>query len=209
MVLIYFWILPFLKVDHKDKKFFVLVLYVTTLVGGEGMKSYTVLVHHGERITHMDSDSDEVEVHQGFVDDIDGLLNETFRHVLEGDKDGDGPNEDAKKFINCLKKKNKIYILVTLNGWSNAFFTVLLELLKEEIPHLSILGFFNKIKAIVKDLGLGYNKIHACPNDYILFWDTYEDDEFCPVCGASRYIEYIEVDTKVDKLKKNPCLQRF
>ncbi|XP_025703732.1 uncharacterized protein [Arachis hypogaea] len=57
---------------------------------------------------------------------------------------------------------------------------------------------------MVKDLGLGYNKIHACPNDCVLFWDTYEDDEFCPICGASRYIENVEVDIEVDKLKKKP-----
>ncbi|KAL4344816.1 hypothetical protein AHAS_Ahas11G0216200 [Arachis hypogaea] len=44
------------------------------LISKEFQRSYTVWVHHGERITHVDSDSDEVEVHQGFVDDIDGLL---------------------------------------------------------------------------------------------------------------------------------------
>ncbi|XP_072074365.1 uncharacterized protein [Arachis hypogaea] len=167
----------------------------------------------------MDSESDESEVHEGFVDDIHGLLNETFRHVLEGDKDGDGPSEDAKKFYNLLEEGKqelypdckkfstlsfviRLYLLKTLNGWSNASFTALLELLKEAIPHLNIPDSFNKIKAMVKDLGLGYNKIHACPNDCVLFRDTYEDDEFCPICGASRYIENIEVDIEVDKLKK-------
>ncbi|XP_020963947.1 uncharacterized protein LOC110265338 [Arachis ipaensis] len=169
----------------------------------------------------MDSESDESEVHEGFVDDIHGLLNETFRHVLEGDKDGDGPNEDVKKFYNLLEEGKqelypgckkfstlsfiiRLYLLKTLNGWSNASFTALLELLKEVIPHLNIPDSFNKIKAMVKDLGLGYNKIHACPNDCVLFWDTYEDDEFCPICGASKYIENVEVDIKVDKLKKKP-----
>ncbi|XP_020973047.1 uncharacterized protein LOC110269510 [Arachis ipaensis] len=184
-------------------------------------KSYTVWVHHGERISRMDSETDESEVHEGLVDDIHGLLNETFRHVLEGDKDGDGPNEDAKKFYNLLEEGKqelypgckkfltlsfviRLYLLKTLNGWSNASFTALLELLKEAIPHLNIPDSFNKIKAMVKDLGLGYNKIHACPNDCVLFRDTYEDEEFCPICGASRYIENVEVDIEVDKLKKKP-----
>ncbi|KAL4315862.1 hypothetical protein AHAS_Ahas15G0227500 [Arachis hypogaea] len=169
----------------------------------------------------MDSESDESEVHEGFVDDIHGLLNETFRHVLEGDKDADGPNEDAKKFYNLLEEGKqelypgckkfstlsfviRLYLLKTLNGWSNTSFTALLELLKEAIPHLNIPDSFNKIKAMVKDLGLGYNKIHACPNDCVLFRDTYEDDEFCPICGASRYIENVEVDIEVDNLKKKP-----
>ncbi|KAL4276042.1 hypothetical protein AHAS_Ahas20G0167600 [Arachis hypogaea] len=66
----------------------------------------------------MDSDSDEVEVHEGFVDDIHGLLNETFWHVLEGDKDGDGPNEDAKKFYNLLeegKQELRKHLLLSLS----------------------------------------------------------------------------------------------
>ncbi|KAL4381396.1 hypothetical protein AHAS_Ahas04G0129300 [Arachis hypogaea] len=42
---------------------------------------YTVWIHHSERISHMDSDSKKVKVQQEFVDDIDVLLNETFRHV--------------------------------------------------------------------------------------------------------------------------------
>ncbi|XP_025640500.1 uncharacterized protein [Arachis hypogaea] len=184
-------------------------------------KGYTVWVHHGKRISRMDSETDESEVHEGLVDDIHGLLNETFRHVLEGDKDGDGPNEDAKKFYNLLEEGKqelypgykkfstlsfviRLYLLKTLNGWSNASFTALLELLKEAIPHLNIPDSFNKIKAMVKDLGLGYNKIHACPNDCVLFRDTYEDEEFCPICGAFRYIENVEVDIDVDKLKKKP-----
>ncbi|XP_020963472.1 uncharacterized protein LOC110265062 [Arachis ipaensis] len=191
------------------------------LISKEFQKGYTVWVHHGERISHMDSESDESEVHEGFVDDIHGLLNGTFRHVLEGDKDADRPNEDAKKFYNLLEEGKqelypgckkfstlsfviRLYLLKTLNGWSNASFTALLELLKEAIPHLNIPDSFNKIKAMVKDLGLGYNKIHACPNDCVLFRDTYEDDKFCPIYGASRYIENVEVDIEVDKLKKKP-----
>ena len=30
-------------------------------------------------------------------------------------------------------------------------------------------------------------KIHACPNDYILYRGEYEDLNACPVCGALRY----------------------
>ena len=36
-------------------------------------------------------------------------------------------------------------------------------------------------------LGLEVQKIHACPNDCILYRGEYEDLNACPVCGALRY----------------------
>ncbi|KAH7835012.1 hypothetical protein Vadar_022043 [Vaccinium darrowii] len=38
-------------------------------------------------------------------------------------------------------------------------------------------------KKIIKDLGLNYEKIHACPNDCMLFWKEHANDYFCK-CGA-------------------------
>jgi hypothetical protein len=34
---------------------------------------------------------------------------------------------------------------------------------------------------------LEVQKIHACPNDYILYRGDYENLDACPVCGALRY----------------------
>ena len=42
-------------------------------------------------------------------------------------------------------------------------------------------------KKIVQDLGLGYEKIHACPNDCMLFWKQNVNLEACPCCKASRW----------------------
>ena len=42
-------------------------------------------------------------------------------------------------------------------------------------------------KKIVRDLGLGYEKIHACPNDCILFWKENVNLEACPCCKVSRW----------------------
>ncbi|KAL6282054.1 hypothetical protein ACE6H2_012983 [Prunus campanulata] len=38
-------------------------------------------------------------------------------------------------------------------------------------------------------LGLSYEKIHACPNDCILYRKEYEDSTNCPTCGISRWKE--------------------
>ena len=42
-------------------------------------------------------------------------------------------------------------------------------------------------KKVVCPLGLEVQKIHACPNDCILYRGEYEDLNACPVCGALRY----------------------
>ena len=42
-------------------------------------------------------------------------------------------------------------------------------------------------KKVLCPLGLEVQKIHACPNDSILYRGAYEDLNACPVCGAFRY----------------------
>ena len=42
-------------------------------------------------------------------------------------------------------------------------------------------------KQLVYPLGLEVQKIHACPNDCILYQDDYENLDACPICGALRY----------------------
>ena len=42
-------------------------------------------------------------------------------------------------------------------------------------------------KQVVYPLGLEIQKIHACPNDCILYRGEYENLDACPVCHASWY----------------------
>ena len=42
-------------------------------------------------------------------------------------------------------------------------------------------------KKIVRDLGLVYEKIYACPNDCMLFWKENFNLEACPCCNESRW----------------------
>ena len=44
-----------------------------------------------------------------------------------------------------------------------------------------------EVKQLVCPLGLEVQKIHACPNDCILYRGDYENLDACPVCGALRY----------------------
>ena len=63
---------------------------------------------------------------------------------------------------------------------------MLLQILQDLLPLAVKLPKDNyEAKKIIKDLGLGYEKIHACPNDCILFWKKNALDEACSICGAS------------------------
>ena len=42
-------------------------------------------------------------------------------------------------------------------------------------------------KKIITDLGLGYEKIHACPNDCMLYWKEKSNLNACPHCEVSRW----------------------
>ena len=44
-----------------------------------------------------------------------------------------------------------------------------------------------KVKQLVCPRGLEVQKIHACPNDCILYRGDYENLDACPVCGELRY----------------------
>ena len=67
-------------------------------------------------------------------------------------------------------------------------FEKLLKILKKKLPKDNELPDSTyAAKKVVCSLGLEVQKIHACPNDCILYCGAYKDLNTCPVCGALRY----------------------
>ena len=65
---------------------------------------------------------------------------------------------------------------------------MLLQLLVTVFPQINLFpSSWSKCKQLKKDLGLSYEKIHACPNDCILYWDGREHQEECDKCHLSRW----------------------
>ena len=68
----------------------------------------------------------------------------------------------------------------------------------------------DKIRKVVRDLGLSYEKIHAYFNDYMLFRGEYKKLDKCPICEESRW-EHTNSEGTDDvedggvKKKKVPC----
>ena len=128
-----------------------------------------------------------------------------FRDTLEEtSRVQEGLNEEAKKFYRLVEEgkqelfpgcKNfsklsfmiRLLLYKTLHGLSNVAFDDLLQLLKEMIPEAKLPANFTQAKNIVRDLGLDYKKIPACPNDCMLYWKEYEHVDVCHICHTSKW----------------------
>ena len=124
-------------------------------------------------------------------DDIDRLLDDTFRNVVDDQRhEGvrEGPPEDAKIFFKLVEEgkeelypgcKNfskfsftiRLYMFKCIHKLTDVAFSDLLDLIREAFPLAQIPDSFYKAKKVIKDLDLHYEKIHACTNDCILFWN--------------------------------------
>jgi hypothetical protein len=104
--------------------------------------------------------------------------------------------EDHKKglYPNCEDGNTKLSTTLELLQWkadncvSDNGFEKLLKILKKKLPKDNELPDSTYgAKKVLCPLGLEVQKIHACPNDCILYRGAYEDLNACPVCGALRY----------------------
>ncbi|XP_074276390.1 uncharacterized protein LOC141600103 isoform X1 [Silene latifolia] len=124
---------------------------------------------------------------------FDDILNETDEDpdetaledtsvVLEKLKDSEMPLYSSCKHTK-LAAIVKLYNLKATNGWSDKSFTGLLELLKDVLPEDNVLpNRTYEAKKILRGIGMKYEKIHACPNDCILYRKEYANLTNCPVC---------------------------
>ncbi|GKA40199.1 hypothetical protein Tco_0732792 [Tanacetum coccineum] len=90
----------------------------------------------------------------------------------------------------------------------------------EKFTHFRVKGYklplsYYEIKKTFKMIELGYESIHACVNDYFLFWgEDNKDKQLCLVCNTSRWKDNHTIGKKVPKKVLRyfsiiPRLQRF
>ncbi|KAL6551372.1 hypothetical protein OROMI_021860 [Orobanche minor] len=145
------------------------------------------------------------ETGMDFGDNLDAMFNCTgMKFANLGECEG-VPNVEAKRFYEHVKEgkqplypgctnfsrlsfKVRLYYLKCAHGISESAFGDLLKLIKEAFPHAHLPLSFNAAKNIIKDLGIDYKKIHACPNSCMLYWAENEGKDSCHVCGTSRWI---------------------
>ncbi|XP_062093498.1 uncharacterized protein LOC133799500 [Humulus lupulus] len=102
---------------------------------------------------------------------------------------------DAEKpiYSGCTKFSKlsallRLYNIKAKNGWSDKSFTELLVFLKNLRPEENEMPVsFYEAKKTMCSIGLQYEKIHACPNDCVLYRNSLVDANSCPTCGVSRW----------------------
>ena len=82
----------------------------------------------------------------------------------------------------------RLYNLKAKHGWTDSSFSELLSLVNELFPEGNLMPTsMYDAKKTLSTLGMGYTKIHACPNDCILYMGEYEQAVSCSSCGQSRW----------------------
>jgi hypothetical protein len=98
-------------------------------------------------------------------------------------------------YVGCTSFSKLQFIVRLLNlknTWKvpNGCYDEILSLFKEALPQphaLSGIKNLHASKRYIKDIGIGYESIHACKNDCIMFRGAHKDDTVCPICNTSRW----------------------
>lgn len=129
-----------------------------------------------DRVEEMIQDVEEILVHQPEV--LENLVDDSKKPLYHG----------CNVQFTRLSTTLKLCKLKVKNGWSDKSFTEMLKLLAEMLPAKNELPTSTyEAKKILCPMGMNVKKIHACPNDCVLFRKEHEHLHTCPKCGASRY----------------------
>ena len=91
----------------------------------------------------------------------------------------------------------RLYNFKTKYGWSDASFNELLSFWGDVLPKGNLMSTsIYEAKKTLWALGMQYEKIHACPNDFILYRNSNKDVDVCLNCSESRW--------KIPKGSNNP-----
>jgi hypothetical protein len=156
-----------------------------------------------------DEDEDSVEG-LGVTGDGDGmkeLISSLIQGAIRGEiiSTDEEPNERAKKFFRLLKEVEKevypgckeatkisfivrLFQIKCMYGMSNSALGAIHHLFSMLLPEGHCIPItLDKVQKVVRDLGLDYQKIHACVNDCVLFRKDYEKMDKRPKCGECRW----------------------
>ncbi|XP_035541671.1 uncharacterized protein LOC118344673 [Juglans regia] len=180
--------------------------------------NYTQWIFHGEEETTLyvsdDDLDDDIIQEDDYIDDMQHMLDDiragTFVDVPQDSThlpnrpsipvDGPAPSfdqllEDARRplYDGCTEFSKlsfvvKLLHIKSIGGWSIKSFDMLLDLLRSAFPNALLPQSYEESRSLERGLGFKYNKIHACPNDCILYWKENAALNECPVCKASRWI---------------------
>ncbi|CAK8563127.1 unnamed protein product [Lathyrus sativus] len=152
-------------------------------------QNYIIWMWHGEvdKKEIRESQSQKVDEYEYMEDQLDDMFRDIGKSSFNNAHIYDtlGSDKDTPLYKGCtnftrLSAVLKLVNLKAKNGWSYKCFTKLLEDNK-------LLDRCYEAKKILCPMGLENIIIHACPNNFILYWKEYEDLYQCLKYGVSRY----------------------
>ncbi|XP_073057309.1 uncharacterized protein [Primulina eburnea] len=161
--------------------------------------TYHTWIWHGERSTIGNSmnasDRAGQDGQKSFDEEPIDMVHDAYDSYVGNPTQFNQLLEDAEKplYPGCIKFTKlsalvKLFNLKAKYSWSDKSFTDLLSLLGEILPDDNELPLsLYDAKRILCTLGMNYVKIHACPNDCILYRKEYANSVNCPTCGISRW----------------------
>ncbi|KAL5575707.1 hypothetical protein UlMin_017406 [Ulmus minor] len=160
------------------------------------LKSYTIWFWHGETTgsVHVEGDSESGFEYGDGLDAVD-MVEAVFREYdnkpdsfIKLLADAENPFYSRCSTHTVLSTLVRLYNLKAKHGWSDNSFSELLSLLADVLPDPNEIPRSSyEAKKTLSSLGMDYKKIHACPNDCILYRGEYAELRSCPVCGVSRW----------------------
>jgi Zn ribbon nucleic-acid-binding protein len=86
--------------------------------------------------------------------------------------------------------------LKCLGEVSNTIFSALLEFVNQLLPDdgEALPDNTYQAKKFLRDMGLGHEKIPACRNDCMLFWNDNKHLNSCIKCGQSKWKDEVDLD---------------
>ena len=179
-------------------------------------KEYTHWDRHGEGLQFTARCSPEPPVHpHQTTNDTQEMLEDLMAGTIPMDNNMEDDNEnielptnlaDIEKIMKLLDENEKelyegcteftrlsfvvrLLHFQSISSLSNVHFDMLLDLLRLVIPNgrESIPKSHYEATKLVKALGFDYEKIHACPNDCMLYYKERSDMSSCAKCGVSRW----------------------
>ena len=174
--------------------------------------TYTKWIHHGESadtnvVDYLEDEVDgffdhdegiQVDVSYDNHDEDDGVPELIGDLYASAEADGQEPRfakvlADAKQSLSPGSSHSKFSFLVRLlyiksrYRISNTAFTVMMKLLSSSFPQCEFPKSYDEAKKYLHELGLGYENIHVCKNNCVLFRKEHANVDVCPECKESRW----------------------
>jgi hypothetical protein len=180
------------------------------------MSGYEVWTHHGEivhqRTTFVAKEDDD----RSGGDKMDEVF-DAIRPELETNSD-DPPTPEVQKFfdmhraseetlhehtiVSVLIFVTRLTVMKSKFTFSNKCYKDLLSLISDVLPsNHKMPKEMHQSKKLLSVLGMEYEKIDACEDNYMLFYKVHKDETKCLKCGKSRFIEVINEDAEKVTMK--------